>query len=75
MKQYKIQVENYYKESLQVVLEFLENAGAKIVSYDDKAIYSEVIVNYAGDDFQEVMTEIEETNVAGCHIHNWIQVR
>ena len=75
MKQYKIQVENYYKESLQVVLEFLENAGTKIVSYDDKAIDSEVIVNYAGDDFQEVMTEIEEANVAGCHIHNWIQVR
>lgn len=75
MKQYKIQVESYYKESLQVVLKLLKNAGAEIVSYDDKAIDSEAVVNYMGDNFREVMDEIEETNVAGCHIHNWVQVR
>lgn len=75
-KKYEIHVENYYKESLQMMITLLKNAGVEIVSYeDDGVIDNEIVVKYAGDDFREIMEEIEETQIAGCHVHDWVQVR
>lgn len=74
MRRYQINVASYYREAFQVFRTFLENAGAVVVSVGGNSISIGVIVDYAGDDFADVMNEIEETNSAGFHVFGFQEI-
>ena len=69
MKSYYLEIESYYDEATQLLITLLENAGAVITNHTCRAI--EVL--YEGD-FAEVISEIEETNIAGCHLIDYQEV-
>ena len=60
-RKYELSCSSYYEASKKMARMFLQNAGAFI----DEIKADSVVVTYSRNDMQEVVDEINETNIAG----------